>query len=139
METFPQNTLAAFTTKLAHTVTLTGEWEVGQSEVQFSISWYNIDGEEGVLVLKQHADVQAITTQMKKGYYADPDEVVFQFNKTFNSKLKEENRERVQLSFGNISQKMTISLKPHFMLYLTKSFAGLLGFTRKISASQIMF
>ena len=129
METFPQNTLAAFTTKLAHAVTLTGEWEVGLSEVQFPISWYNIDGDEGVFVLKQHVnDVQAITTRMKKGYYADPDEVVFQFNKAFNSKLKGENRERVQLSFDNISQKMTISLKPHSMLYLTKSFAGLLGF-----------
>ena len=80
-------------------------------------------------MLKQHLnDVQVITARIKKGYYVDPEEVIFQINKAFNSKLKGDDRERVQLSFDNISQKFIITLKPHSLLYLTKLFAGFFRF-----------
>ena len=39
---FPNNTLTDFTTKLASTIELTGEWEVGLAEIMFPRSWYTI-------------------------------------------------------------------------------------------------
>ena len=39
---FPDNTLTDFTTKLASTLELSGEWEVGLAEMMFPRSWYTI-------------------------------------------------------------------------------------------------
>ena len=39
---FPNNTLTDFTTKLASTIELTSEWEVGLAEIMFPRSWYTI-------------------------------------------------------------------------------------------------
>src|SRR6267154_1884331 len=41
-EFFPDNTLTEFTTKLASTIELTSEWEVGLAEIMFPRSWYTI-------------------------------------------------------------------------------------------------
>src|SRR6267154_2333005 len=41
-EFVPDNTLTEFTTKLASTIDLTNEWEVGLAEIMFPRSWYTI-------------------------------------------------------------------------------------------------
>ncbi|GFS56123.1 uncharacterized protein TNCV_1650491 [Trichonephila clavipes] len=42
MNYFPSNTQASFRTKLARPITLTGEWEVGLSEIFIPRTWFNI-------------------------------------------------------------------------------------------------
>ena len=39
---FPGNTLTNYTTKLLNTVELTGEWEVGLTEIQYPVTWYTL-------------------------------------------------------------------------------------------------
>jgi hypothetical protein len=43
---YPDNTLTEFTTKLASTVELTNEWEVGLAEIMFPRSWHTIPQNE---------------------------------------------------------------------------------------------
>ena len=42
MDTFPENTLTQYVTKLPDRFYLLGEWEVGLFEIQYPISWYNV-------------------------------------------------------------------------------------------------
>jgi len=42
MEYYPENTVACYTTKLASTVELEGNWEVGLAEMSFSSAVYNV-------------------------------------------------------------------------------------------------
>ena len=46
MDAFPENTLTQYVTKLPDRFDLLGEWEVGLSEIQYSISWYNVSKED---------------------------------------------------------------------------------------------
>lgn len=52
MKYYPNNTLSEFVTKLPQHFDLVGEWEVGLSEIQFPISWYNISDHESKLFIK---------------------------------------------------------------------------------------
>jgi hypothetical protein len=49
LDFFPNNTLTEFTTKLADTIELTDEWEVGLAEIMFPRSWYTIP-KEGLIM-----------------------------------------------------------------------------------------
>ena len=46
MDAFPENTLTHYVTKLPNRFDLLGEWEVGLSEIQYPISWYNVSKED---------------------------------------------------------------------------------------------
>ena len=46
MDTFPENTLTQYVTKLPDRFDLLGECEVGLSEIQYPISWYNVSKED---------------------------------------------------------------------------------------------
>ncbi len=39
---YPDNTVTQFTTRLHNSFNLTGEWEVGMTEIMFPHSWYNV-------------------------------------------------------------------------------------------------
>ena len=49
MEYFPNNTLSNYGTKLPQPFDLNGEWEVGLPEIQFPITWYNLNENESRL------------------------------------------------------------------------------------------
>ena len=46
MDTFPENTLTQYITKLPDQFDLIGEWEVRLSVIQYPISWYNVSKED---------------------------------------------------------------------------------------------
>lgn len=46
LDVYPNNTVANFTTKLANTVVLDGQYEVGLSEIIFPTDYYNIDNRQ---------------------------------------------------------------------------------------------
>ena len=82
MNYYPNNTLANYVTKLPHSFDLPGEWEVGLSEIQFPISWYNVtDREFHMLLLLMDSDVpELIDVSPPPGHYERPDQLVKQIN-----------------------------------------------------------
>src|SRR3989442_829745 len=50
-EYFPDNTKTEFTTKLASTIELTNEWEVGLAEIMFPRSWYTVSKAGAVIAV----------------------------------------------------------------------------------------
>ncbi len=90
-ESFRNNTVAKFVTKLAEKITLTDEYEVGLSEISYTKSWYN---------LKENASLGIFTTakefldddevKLRAGYYPTVESLVEEINvkyKVFESTL----------------------------------------------------
>ena len=82
MNYYPNNTLANYVTKLPHSFDLPGEWEVGLSEIQFPISWYNVtESESHMFLLFLDSDVpELVDVSPPPGHYERPDQLVEQIN-----------------------------------------------------------
>ena len=85
MNYYPGNTLANYAnyvTKLPHSFDLLGEWEVGLSEIQFPISWYNVtDCESHLFLMFLDSDVpEFVDVSPPPGHYERPDQLVKQIN-----------------------------------------------------------
>ena len=87
---FPENTMTEFTTKLASTIDLTDEWEVGLAEIMFPRSWYTIPKKglkievESMLWFTESGQNMTqrapININIKGGYYNSMDELVLEMN-----------------------------------------------------------
>src|SRR2546425_12996104 len=103
-EYFPGNTKTEFTTKLASTIELTNEWEVGLAEIMFPRSWYAVpkagaiilvnyrecderwnsdmrrklqNGEE---ILEEEEEDSILVIKLRGGFYKTMEEVVQELN-----------------------------------------------------------
>ena len=91
---FPDNTLTEYTTKLASTIELTDEWEVGLAEIMFPRSWYTIP-RQGLKILvdcshcvaefetdpfRHKRDYNYIQIYLKGGYYNTMEELTQELN-----------------------------------------------------------
>ena len=54
LQYYPENTVAQFTTQLAHPIDLQGQWEVRLAEIQYPHSWHNINEGEGWISIEKH-------------------------------------------------------------------------------------
>lgn len=89
MEYFPSNTLTDFTTKLASTIELTNEWEVGLAEIMFPRSWYTIpkkgtffevDYSQCQLQSYESENEQLVKIDVNGGFYHTMEELVHELN-----------------------------------------------------------
>ena len=107
---FPDNTLTHYFTKLPHAIDLKGgEWEVGLVEIQYPHTWYNIRAEEGWVDLE--IDAVIYHGVLKPGFYSTPSLLVKRMKLLCTSFLPD--CEAAVLTFDDITQKVTVSLKPN--------------------------
>ena len=52
MDTYPNNTVTDYATKLPHPLELDGQWEVGLVEMTYPITWYNVERGECHLLIE---------------------------------------------------------------------------------------
>ena len=137
MDAFPENTLTHYVTKLPDRFDLLGEWEVGLSEIQYPISWYNVSKEDVQLEM-YHVDPSSSSgaaavhdVSPPPGHYDSPDALVKQINATIAS--KESKKNLIRFSYNEISKKITITFGPDAklptVLVMSKMFAELAGFS----------
>jgi hypothetical protein len=129
MNYYPDNVLANYITKLPQLFDLSGEWEVGLSEIQFPISWYNVDSDECRMALVSHGLQEYKDISPPAGHYENPDELVKQINISI---AEVEKKPSVRFSYNDISKKISVKfldeLKYSTSIKMTKSLAELLGF-----------
>jgi hypothetical protein len=129
MNYYPENTLAIYKTKLPQLFDLEGEWEVGLSEIQFPITWYNLAEAENHLFVKSllnNGEYQNVSPP--GGYYENPEVLIKQINIALGSK----GINNVRFTFNEISKKVTIEYKKELIsILMTKTLAELLGFDGK--------
>ena len=102
---YPENTLANYKTKLPQLFDLNGEWEVGLSEIQFPITWYNLAEEETHLFVQRLDNKQYQNVSPPGGYYESPELLLKQINLVLSSKGVGD----VRFNFNEISKKITVS------------------------------
>ena len=105
LDLHPDNTLTHYITALPQRVSLSGQWECGLVEMQYSHSWYNITSENTWLGVTLGSATYAV--HIDAGYYDTPEMFIRTINKRIRAVAKENN---VKLSYNNITQQMTIHM-----------------------------
>ena len=133
MEYFPNNTLSNYVTKLPQPFDLKGEWEVGLSEIQFPITWYNLNENESRLHVTMYDDTQQFIQAFVSppiGHYEHPNVLIKQINEAI-AKIELFTR-AIRFSYNEISRKITITFDKKTIamasLKMSKGLADLLGF-----------
>ena len=133
MEYFPNNTLSNYVTKLPQPFDLKGEWEVGLSEIQFPITWYNLNENESRLHVTMYDDTQQFIQAFVSppiGHYEHPNVLIKQINEAI-AKIELFTR-AIRFSYNEISRKVTITFDKKTIamasLKMSKGLADLLGF-----------
>ena len=139
MTTFPDNTVANFRVKLPQALDLSGRWEVGLTEIQYPHSWCNVgenthfvevlvpnavpDGDDADSTV---ATAEDFTLVLNKGFYHSPKKLVDRLENLRSSVKKL--HDRLKFKFDEVSQKVTLILKPRTSARLSPPLARLLGF-----------
>ena len=137
MTTFPDNTVANFRVKLPQALDLSGRWEVGLTEIQYPHSWCNVgENTHFVEVLVPNAvpddadstvaTAEDFTLVLNKGFYHSPKKLVDRLENLRSSVKKL--HDRLKFKFDEVSQKVTLFLKPRTSARLSPPLARLLGF-----------
>ena len=130
IEYFPNNTLSNYGTKLPQPFELKEEWEVGLSEIQFLIMWYNSNESKSRLHVtmydKNRQFVQAFVSP-PVGHYEYPNVLVRQVNDAIKLFTRS-----IRFSYNEISRKIIIAFDKKMIgmasLKMSEGLAELLGF-----------
>ena len=144
MDAFFENILTQYVTKLPDRFDLFGEWEVGLSEIQYPISWYNVNKEDVQLEMyyvdsSSSSSAAAVhDVSPPPGLNDSSDALVKQINATIAS--KESKKNLIRFSYNEILKKITITFGPDAklptVLVMSKMFAELALFScrRKVGS-----
>ena len=133
---YPNNTVARFTTKLSQPIYLTGEYEVGLSELIFPHSWYNLDNstrQYWVGVKPEGREVRHC--YLKSGYYTDGTVLANELTKQYTKVFADIADFSVKFSFNVITNKFMIDVLSKSQLYMSSELQKLLGVVIGTSAS----
>ena len=123
MNYYPDNTLTTYTTKLAQPLELDGAWEVGLAEIQYPHSWYNIRKDEGWMTVQKLPQRIAIAIRLKPGYYS-----IKKLLKVIHNKGG--NEEWLKLILDDVTRRIKMIIKTHYVITLSPALQRFLGFTK---------
>lgn len=124
---FPQNTVSNFMTKLSQTVTLTGEWEVGLSEIQYARSWYNMRKRNNWIYVSPARGKPFFAKDIPQGFYSSIHPVINFINRIL-SQHSQEARDNVKINYDEVSARIKIDIKNGATLTFSSDVAVILGF-----------
>jgi hypothetical protein len=147
MQFFPDNTLTEFTTKLASTIELTDEWEVGLAEIMFPRSWYTIPkkgliievscqicGTLATLATNENKSIFYNTKiYLKGGYYNSMEELTLELNNAaqrafdYVAKLPEGSIMPPIFSYKQAAKKMCITIQEGMTIEFPPELEVILG------------
>ena len=87
MNVYPNNTVAQYTTKLADTIELDGDWEVGLVEIIYTHTWESVRANECKITMREMSDGKVYKVclgYLPAGYYESGKELTEEFTKFAN-------------------------------------------------------
>jgi hypothetical protein len=128
------------------TVSLSGEWEVGLSEIIFPHTWLTLDKEEAVFTISCSEELNYAgcgefhkTVRMAHGYYTSVRDVVEEINKClsgvvpidtnrpFDVNLLKQDRRMSKLKYNDTSKKVHFLMQAGQVFTFTSALATILG------------
>ena len=92
MNIYPVNTTSSYVTKLPDEIHLTGRWEIGLKEIQYPLSWFNIEEWVGNFTVDATnvADIEndhkvVYGLKLPVGYYSSPTKLTEKNNRNVAS------------------------------------------------------
>ena len=158
---YPDNTIAKFSTKLARTIELDGDYEVGLSEILFPADYYNIDnrsedytfGIKQIVLLEDNEKTQEtyfIKRKIESALYYSKSEVISKIYSQINRDISERNIPATIMIDLDSSGRVTIVISRYgptisvtteqgatvsMFFELSEQFSKRLGFDKKVSIS----
>ena len=155
---YPDNTVTQFNTRLHQTFDLTGEWEVGMTEIMFPRSWYNIDKDEGYFIVSctdcTSIDPNPLSNvprnytfamHIPSGYYDTMEKIVDQMNEMVQRYFRQpvqqwstpDTQRRVHSSvwprfrYNSVNRKFYATLHPNMRVRFANKLTDTLGIGNK--------
>lgn len=125
MSTYTNNTLTNYRVKLHHSLDLTGQWEVGLTEIQYPHSWYNVSEDQAWFEIVENPEAPVVRFILKNGYYNSPDKIM---KTIWGLKRSINGGEKVKIEFDDVSHKVTITIQEEAVMKVSTSLAKILGF-----------
>src|SRR3954463_12929451 len=159
-EYFPENTKTEFTTKLASTIELTNEWEVGLAEIMFPRSWYTVPKAGAVIVvnyrecdrewkfdrnlklqrgeeLSEEEEDSIVEIKLRGGFYKTMEEVVQELNiaavKAFAAADFEKTVNPPTFNYKAITRRVHVTITAGMSITFPTSLESILGITQSQS------
>ena len=126
LDVYPNNTLSDYTTRLFNPIQLTGNWEVGLSEIQYPHCYFNITDGNNSLTYSENGKLTRYL-KIPHGYYSSIQELL----KTINELLVEEAKSSISLTVDRKSKKVLVRLKPGAYVIFNDGLYNSLGLPRK--------
>ena len=125
LKNYPENTVAEYTTQLSRTIQLDGEWEVALAEIQYPRTWNNVRIHHNWIYVRRVKSGFWNAEIIPEGFYSDVNTLVKNINQAI---AKQGVEHSINLSFDNLSGKVTVEIKNGVELYFKDDIAVILGF-----------
>ena len=99
------HTFTRYATASPQRISMSGQWECGLVEMQYTHSWYNVTSDNTWLGVT--LDGIDFVVKIEAGYYDTPETLTGAINRSIRTVVKEK---KVKLSYSNITQKVTIHM-----------------------------
>lgn len=112
MNHYPENNASHFYTKLPQTINLTGDYEVGLSEIQFTNSYSNIKEGQYWMKFRITSNGKRHKTRLAGGLYESPEYLIHVLN-TFvkNSATRfKEPQGKIKFNYNRASKKISVTI-----------------------------
>ena len=121
---FPDNKISNFITQLPTPINLSGEWEVGLSEIIYPHSWFNVNEYRNSFVfgIPDGNITRNVIKAIPPGSYESINDIL----KAMNDILF---HDKVYLGFNKATKKVKITVKDGFSITFNDGLKQLLGFT----------
>ena len=141
---YPDNTTSSFTTKLPDELNLIGRWEVGLKEIQYPISWYNIEESIGNFTINtrnigniENEHKTIYNMQLPAGYYSSLTKLAEKITEKCTWNLPQQLRRYLVMTFDVITGKFTTRLMFGAEITFHKELAKMMGMKRRIQISHM--
>jgi len=105
-KSFPNNTIANYTTILNQRISLKDKWEIGLSEISYTKSWYNVLNTHKILLYDEIGNYENTNDLLVfSGFYESEDKLVNEINSKFST-LK--NIKPPKLFYNKLNNKINI-------------------------------
>ena len=147
VQSFSQNTVSNYKTKLASRLILTDDWEVGLVEISYTLSWYNVSIREPIHLMiwdKGKAKQAAEKIHLPEGRYDTIKQLIdvlnerlkksnlFEYKPGFEPTFEYEERDRLV----TLSQGVLKTTNKVIFLELSDNLCNILGFNKKYMISK---
>ena len=149
---YPENTAASFITKLPEDINLIGQWEVALKEVQFLVSWYNVEIGKGYVTIDFNSVTSPIVLQaltpiitdrmimkifIRPGYYSTGQQLADEINYMINASLPPAINDTIRITYSTPSGKFAIDIGYGITVKFSKPLCRMMGFKSLMTSPQL--